>query len=100
MRLPSAWCGAGCDDDGVMAMEDLQKQFMTLATLEETKAPVISCYLSLTAGQHAYRSVLDERARLLAKRLPEGTRRPLEEALDRIEGVLRTSLAASTQGVA
>lgn len=100
MRLPSAWCGAGCDDDGVMAMEDLQKQFVTLATLEETEAPVISCYLNLAAGQRAYRSVLEERARLLSKRMPEGTRRPLEEALDRIEGVLRTSLAASTQGVA
>lgn len=85
MRLPSAWCGAGCDNDGVMAMEDLQKQFVTLATLEETEAHVISCYLNLAAGEHTYRSVLDERARLLAKRMPEGTRRPLDEALDELK---------------
>jgi hypothetical protein len=56
-----------------------------LATVEETDAPIVSCYLNLEAGLAAARRVLGERVRLLRKTLPEPQRDSFEHALLRVE---------------
>ncbi|MCX6625578.1 MAG: host attachment protein [Acidobacteria bacterium] len=77
-----------------MDIQTLQKHVLTLATIEETDAPMVSCYLNLESGLAAARRILDERVRLLRKTLTAPQREPFEEALSRIE----TCLAAGFQG--
>src|SRR5450756_2495764 len=57
-----------------MDVKTLQQHLLALATLNETGAPVVSCYLNLEAGPLAYRGALDERVELLRRSLPEPRR--------------------------
>jgi hypothetical protein len=57
-----------------MDVKTLQQHLIALATLNETGAPVVSCYLNLEAGPLAYRGALDERVELLRRSLPEPRR--------------------------
>ena len=54
-----------------MELNDLQRRIRTLASLQETSAPVISCYLNLEQGEAGYRNALDERVRALRGSLQE-----------------------------
>jgi protein required for attachment to host cells len=78
----------------------LQRHVLTLATLEESDAPVISCYLNLEAGLAPARRVLDERVRLLRKTLPAPQRGPFEQALLRIDSRLAAGFRAESLGAA
>jgi hypothetical protein len=50
-----------------MDIQTPQKHVLTLATIEETDAPMVSCYLNHEKGQAAARRILDERVRLLRR---------------------------------
>ena len=54
-----------------MEVKELQQHIRTLATLEETSAPVISCYLNLEKGPLAAHNALEARARQVKKSLAE-----------------------------
>ena len=81
-----------------MELKNLQKHIRYLATMEETEAPVISCYLNLELGLPWYRNALDERVALLRKTLTGATRRLFEEALDHIEAFIATELLLDAKG--
>ena len=81
-------------------IKTLQKHVRTLVTLEETEAPVISCYLNLESGVSGYRNPLDERIRLLQASLKDDTRRQFEEALNSIETFIATELSPDAKGAA
>ena len=83
-----------------MELKELQKHILTLATLQESNAPVVSCYLDLTAGQSAYRNTLCERVRVLRRSLKGKALRYFEEALSLIEAFLATGVRAGTKSVA
>ena len=78
----------------------MQRHVLTLATLEESDAPVISCYLNLETGLAPARQVLDERVRLLRKTLPSPRRDLFERALLRIDSRLAEGFQAESQGAA
>ena len=83
-----------------MKIQSLQEHVLTLATLEESDEPVISCYLNLETGVGPARRVLDQRVRLLRKSLPAAQRGAFEQALDRIEIYLAAGLRSESLGVA
>jgi ribosomal protein L30E len=83
-----------------MELKNLQKHIHTLATLEETDSPVISCYLNWEVGASGHRPVLKERGRILRQGLSGQARQDFEEALDRIEAFITTELLPDAKGVA
>lgn len=83
-----------------MDVKTLQQHLLALATLNETGAPVVSCYLNLERGPLAYRGALDERVELLRRSLPEPQRSQVAAALEPIEAWLRARPANGTQGLA
>lgn len=83
-----------------MDVKTLQQHLIALATLNETDAPVVSCYLNLERGPMAYRSALDGRVELLRRSLPEPRRSQVAAAMEPIEAWLRDRPANGWQGVA
>ena len=83
-----------------MEVKELQQHIRTLATLEETSAPVISCYLNLEKGPLAAHNALEARARQVKKSLAEHEWQDFHEAFDRIAAFLKSELWSEAQGVA
>ena len=83
-----------------MDIQTLQKHVLTLATIEETDAPMVSCYLNLEKGLAAAWRILDERVRLLRKTLPTSQRDSFEHALLGIESRLAAGFQAESLGAA
>ena len=83
-----------------MDIQTLQEHVLTLATIEETDAPMVSCYLNLETGLAAARRILDERVRLLRKTLPAPQRDSFEHALLAIESRLAAGFQTESQGAA
>ena len=83
-----------------MDVQTLQKHVLTLATIEQTDAPMVSCYLNLEAGLDTARRMLDQRVRLLRKTLSPSQRGPFEQAMIRIDSRLAAGFRAESQGVA
>lgn len=83
-----------------MDVKTLQQHLVTLATLNETSAPVVSCYLNLESGPAGYRSVLDARVDLLRRSLSEPRRSQVAAAMQPIETWLRAPPANGSQGFA
>jgi rubrerythrin len=83
-----------------MDVKILQQHLFALATLNETGAPVVSCYLNLEQGPFAYRSALDARVELLRRSLPEPRRSQVASAMEPIEAWLRGRPANGAQGLA
>jgi hypothetical protein len=83
----------------VMELTELQRHIAKLVTLEQSGAPVVSCYLDLESSD--YRAVLDERTNLLRKTF-EATkeRQEFEAAVARIEEYLTERVSRSTKGLA
>ncbi len=80
--------------------QTLQRHVLTLAALEETCDPVISCYLNLETGPGAARQALDERGRLLRKSIPALQRERFEEALSRVAARLAAGFRPDSAGAA
>ncbi|MBD3289995.1 hypothetical protein GF337_14400, partial [candidate division KSB1 bacterium] len=80
-----------------MDLENLDKHIDTLAKLDETEYPVISCYLNLTGNFSDY---FNERIRLLEKNFPINEREPFDEAADKIFEHLKSGIDSEAKGVA
>jgi rubrerythrin len=83
-----------------MDLKILQKHIRMLVTLEETNAPVISCYLTVGDGPSSWRTAFDQRLQVLRRSLRGDTRWDFEAAVGRIEGYLGRELAPESKGVA
>ena len=83
-----------------MDVKTLQHHLSALATLTETGAPVVSCYLNLERGPLSYRRALDARIELLRRSLPEPRRSLVAAAMEPIEAWLRALPGNGTKGVA
>jgi hypothetical protein len=83
-----------------MKLEKLQSMIRQLVTMEETTAPVLSCYVNLEKGRNSYRRALDERVRALRCTLDPEEREAFEMALSRVEAYLGTAVDGATRGVA
>jgi len=80
--------------------DELKQQITVLASVEESDAPFISCYLNLENGQTGWRDVLEERARILRRILKGNDLDDLEEVLGEIESWMATDLLPEAKGVA
>jgi protein required for attachment to host cells len=78
----------------------LEEHIRTLATVEGTDSPLISCYLDLRNGTAGYRDELKNRIQLLRKALPFECLPEFEHAVSLIEAFLNESILPRTQGVA
>ena len=83
-----------------MDVRTLQQHLLAQATLEETGAPEVSCYLNLERGPTAYRGALDARVELLRRSLPEPRRSQVAAAMEPIEGWLSGRAANGSRGLA
>ncbi len=81
-----------------MDLRELQRHVLTLATLEESEAPVVSCYLDLGTGE--YEALFRERVRLMRRTLPAGgQRKDLEAAVALIEECIASGLRNKSRGL-
>jgi Bacterial archaeo-eukaryotic release factor family 10 len=78
----------------------LQEHIGTLANLEESAAPLISCYLDVAGGNGEYSVALDERVRVLKKSLTGRARADFEEAVTQIRQFVASELELGTKGSA
>jgi rubrerythrin len=81
-------------------IQTLQRHVLTLVTLKETDAPVVSCYLNLETRPDAARRLLDDRVRLLRKTIPLPQRDSFEQAWTRIDSRLAAGFRAESLGAA
>jgi len=81
-------------------LDELGQHISLLASVEETDAPFISCYLNLENGQAGWRYVLDDRIRILRRVLKGDDLADLEEALGKIEAWLATELLPEAKSAA
>ena len=82
-----------------MELDQLKTHLRTLITLEESEAPILSCYMNLDAlGKD--RSPFDRTLRLTLNLLDRKERRPFDEALESIRKFLAREVNSETRGVA
>lgn len=77
-----------------MELYDLQKNVRTLATMEETETPVLSCYLNTEQGRSSYQAFLDERTMLLKRIIPPEKQESFDRSLEHIEHYIRENAHA------
>ncbi len=80
-----------------MDLKNLDKHIDTLAKLDETESPVISCYLDVTGNYFDY---FNERIRLIEKNIPMDERQPFDEAADKIYFHLKSEIHSEAKGIA
>jgi len=80
-------------------LQTLESHIRTLVTLDETDAPVLSCYLNLET-RHEWRPMFDSRVRVLRQTIRRGEDEPFERALTRVEGFLESALVLASKGAA
>jgi len=83
-----------------MEVKTLQRHIAALATLEETDAPVITCYLNLEKSALAYQHVLAGKIQTLKESLHGSKRFQVEAALGTIETYLRERRGGGSLGLA
>ncbi len=81
-------------------LDELRRHIAVLASVEETEAPFVSCYLNLEQGEAGYRKVLEDRALALRSILEDEARADFDAALHQIETYLAEKLRPSAKGVA
>ena len=81
-----------------MDIQTLHEHVLTLATIEDADAPMVSCYLNLEAGLGSARRALDERVRLLRTTIPAPQRHSFEQAMSRIDSRLAAGFRAESKG--
>lgn len=81
-----------------MELKELQQHIRTLVTIEESEAPMISCYLNLETSGHC--AAFEERVHLLRKTFATAEKRQVfEEAVALIEGYLALGIHPGTKGL-
>lgn len=83
-----------------METRELEDHVRTLATLGESEAPLISCYLEIGTGSPGFHDVLDARVHTLRQSLTGNELNLFEQALSRIETFLGTEIATWARGAA
>ena len=83
-----------------MELKNLQKHVRTLATLPETDAPVISCYLTVHDGRIKHRNAFDGHVSPLTRGLTGQMRQDFEDALEPIGPNPTEELLPEANGVA
>jgi len=82
-------------------LDQLRNHIRTLITLEESAAPLISCYLDLVVGRHGLQPQrFDRRVRAIRQTLSGQDRERFDEALERIQVYLDREIRPKTRGVA
>jgi len=79
---------------------DLKAHVRTLATLRETDAPVVSCYLAVARGRLARPFAIEERVRNLRNTLSGRERQDFENAVEPIRSFISTRLLPDSRGAA
>lgn len=83
-----------------MDLQHLQQHIRTLASLEETGTPVISCYLNCTEDVEQNWQFLTEKERVLRRTLPPKARQHFSEAFHQIQRFLDSQVTPEAKGVA
>jgi rubrerythrin len=83
-----------------MELSELDRHILELATLKETRSPVISCYLDLCTTDGGYRTVFDDRVQVLRRTIEENLRCDFEQALCRIQEFLGARAIAGSSSLA
>ena len=81
-------------------LDELQQHITVLASVDETDAPFISCYLNLEDGPDSWRKTLDDRAGILRRILKGNDLADFEEAMGKIEAWLATELLPEAKSAA
>lgn len=81
-------------------METLRSHIATLACIEETAAPFVSCYLNLEQGEGGYDKVLEERASAVRSTLEQPAQADFDAAMHEIKSYLAKKLRPDAKGVA
>jgi protein required for attachment to host cells/ribosomal protein L7Ae-like RNA K-turn-binding protein len=81
-------------------MESLRRNIATLACVEATDAPFVSCYLNLEQGKSSFDKVLEERAVAVRSTLADAARADFDTALRQIKAYLYEQLRPDAKGVA
>jgi len=81
-------------------LDELKQHITLLASVDESDAPFISCYLNLEDGPDSWRKTLDERASILRRMLKGNDRADLEDAIDKIKAWLATDLLPEAKSAA
>ncbi len=82
-----------------METKNLEKHIRTLAVLEESEAPIISCYIHVGSGEHHYKKYLKERLITLKKSYSSKELSVLKESLDRVQRFINKEIDETSQGV-
>ena len=81
-------------------LDQLRSHIRTLITLEETEAPVLSCYLRCHAGRNGnQKHTVERRVRAIRKTLVGQPLKCFEESVEEIMRCLATELRPTTRGV-
>lgn len=83
-----------------MDYDKLKEDFRDLALLNESKEPLLTCYLNNDSNERDYREGLDLRIQEIRRTLPENQRLSFEESLAKIEAYLVSEFSIKSKGVA
>ena len=81
-------------------LDELKQNITLLASVEESDAPFISCYLNIEDGPTSWQKTLNDRVHILRRILKGSDRSDFEEALAKIEAYLMSELLPESKGVA
>ncbi|MCW8928751.1 MAG: hypothetical protein OQL19_00755 [Gammaproteobacteria bacterium] len=81
-------------------LDELRQNIALLASVEESDAPFISCYLNLENGLTSWQETFNNRIHILRRILKGCDRTDFEEALGKIETYLMSELLPESKGVA
>ncbi|MEA3243469.1 MAG: hypothetical protein U9Q19_08570 [Pseudomonadota bacterium] len=81
-------------------LDELKQHITLLASVDESDAPFISCYLNLEDGPDSWRTTLDDRASILRRILKGDDLADLEETMGKIEAWLSTNLLPEAKSAA
>ena len=81
-------------------LDELKQHITLLASMDESDAPFISCYLNLEDGPGSWRKTLDDRASILRRILKGNDLANLEEAMGKIKAWLTTDLLPEAKSAA
>jgi rubrerythrin len=83
-----------------MELSELDRHILMLAAVQETRSPVISCYLDLCSPDPGYRTVFDDRVQVLQRTIHEELRPDFEQALRKIQEFLGARAIAGASSLA
>lgn len=83
-----------------MELVQFKAHIRNLVTLEETEAPVVSCYVRLDGVRKDFPSPLEKRVLTIRKVLEREKREPFEEAFEQIQRFVAIEVRTRTRGIA